>query len=207
MGTTESLIISRDDDEVVIRFKDREIFRMAMDVSQSKTQWDLVSVLRVILLHASPEDGSKIIENGIAIGFPATELAELIRAELAVTVIEVIEHDLFDTGDHDGQKQLSDDFNSLVAEIEERAAQAGGALDQDFPASISYEYEDDPNSPFGIARADIYPWIGEDVSLYREEEMIGPWKNSPESTSRHLIFTRQVPKKVIHQAKNGNWDF
>ena len=201
MRTAESLIISRDGDEVVIRFNGREIFRMAMDVSRRETQQDLVSVLRVILLHASPEDGSKIIGNGIVIGFPATELAELIRTELAVTVIEGIEHDLFDTG----QKQLIDDFNSLVAEIDERAAKAGGALDQNFPASISYEYEDDPNSPFGIARADIYPWIGEDVSLYREEEMIGPWKNSPESTSRHLIFTRQVSKEVIRQADSGKW--
>ena len=200
------MIISRDGDEVVIRFKGREIFRMAMDVSRRETQRDLVSVLRVILLYASPEDGSKIIENGIVIGFPATELAELIRTELAVTVIEGIKHDLFDTGDHGGQKQLSDDFNSLVAEIEERAAKAGGALDQDFPASISYEYEDDPNSPFGIARADIYPWIGENVSICREGEMIGPWKNSPESTSRHLIFTRQVPKEVIRQANSGKWN-
>lgn len=236
MSRRESLVIFRDGGEIVIRFKKRELFRMGMDVSEPETQRDLVSLLREILIHAAPADSSKIIENGIVIAFSAPELAELIRSELAISVLEGIKHDVFKmlydqnpdgsvtytkndmkiiTEEFEAQQKqraalLGDDYNSLIAEIESRIKGIATYADEDKASAVQVNFEyPDMQSSDCIAKVSIWLW-GEKLNQVRichEGEMIGPWELSKESTSHDLIFTKKIPKEIIRQTITEKGDF
>ena len=111
-----------------------------------------------------------------------------------------------ESGEEEPAALLVLDLRKLIEEIEERAAVSGGTLDPNYPVSLSYRYEEDPRSSFGIACVDIYPrHESGEIRVCRKGETIGTWKLSAESVPRHLIFTRKVPKEVIRRAFSLSW--
>ena len=79
--------LSMEDGVFVCRFKEKEAFRVAVDVTTPESRQQLVAALREMLIHLPPEDGAKIVEHGIAVDFDAPDLAKLIETELAIKVV------------------------------------------------------------------------------------------------------------------------
>lgn len=73
--------------EIVGRFRDEEMFRVAGDVSRAETRRKVLSALQEMLPHLPPEDAAEIAAQGIAADFAAPALAELVQTELAIKLV------------------------------------------------------------------------------------------------------------------------
>lgn len=76
--------LSFEEDRIVGRFRDEEMFRIAGDVSRAVTRRKVLSALREMLPHLPPEDAAEIAAQGIAANFAAPALTELVQTELAL---------------------------------------------------------------------------------------------------------------------------
>lgn len=79
--------LSAEDVALVCRFKGKEALRIAGDGTTPESRQQLVAALREMLIHLPPEDGAKIVEQGMVVTFDAPDLAKLIETELAIKVV------------------------------------------------------------------------------------------------------------------------
>ena len=86
MFTKPILLVSREDREIVIRYKGEKVFSISRGGSDDAK---LITALRETLLHMPPEEGAQVIENGVAIDFSDPELEKLIRNETAMKTVRI----------------------------------------------------------------------------------------------------------------------
>ena len=75
---------TREFGEISICHNGEKTFSISGDAADAKTRQELITALRETLLRLPPEEGEKVVADGIAIDFSAPELEELIRNETAM---------------------------------------------------------------------------------------------------------------------------
>ena len=85
--TKMPLLVSMEDNEIVILYNEGKVFSISPDGFDAKKQRKFITALRNTLVLMPIEDAKKVFENGIAIDFIAPGLEDLIQHEMAMKIV------------------------------------------------------------------------------------------------------------------------
>ena len=86
-NTKMPLLVSMEDNEIVILYNEEKVFSISPDSFDAKKRRQFITALREILVHIPPEECCDVIDNGIAIDFSDPELEKLIQNETAMKTV------------------------------------------------------------------------------------------------------------------------